>query len=216
MKQLKLSVSLWSADLGNLASAVRQAEPYADSFHIDVADGTFTPKLLFFPDLVHVLTEISAKPFEAHLITREPHRWLVPFAEAGVKRIIFYPEVTSQPSDCLERIRDLGLQAGMSVSVEQPLSMLRPYWELLDMVVILGTGFGVKGVNDIPETVYQKIEQLVKVRGANKLAFQIVADGAIRRHTVPRLKKCGVDTIVPGSLFFKNDPDELMDWLRSV
>ena len=36
---LKCSVSLWSADLANLAAEIKRVEPYAERFHLDVADG---------------------------------------------------------------------------------------------------------------------------------------------------------------------------------
>ena len=41
------------------------------------------------------------------------------------------------------------------------------------------------------------------------------ADGGIRRETVPLLAKVGVDYIVPGSLMFGSDPDEMRKWLGS-
>ena len=50
--RLLAEMSLWSADLGRLADDMARVEPYADIFHIDVADGHFSPALLFFPDLV--------------------------------------------------------------------------------------------------------------------------------------------------------------------
>ena len=52
---VKCSTSLWSADLANLAEAIRRVEPYSDRFHLDVADGHYVPNLLFFPDLVRAL-----------------------------------------------------------------------------------------------------------------------------------------------------------------
>ena len=48
---LRCSTSLWSADLVNLESEIKRVEPFSERFHLDVADGHFTPTLLFFPDL---------------------------------------------------------------------------------------------------------------------------------------------------------------------
>jgi ribulose-phosphate 3-epimerase len=45
-------MSLWSADLGHLGDEIQRVDPLTDIYHIDVADGHFSPALLFFPDLV--------------------------------------------------------------------------------------------------------------------------------------------------------------------
>ena len=92
---LKASVSLWSADLGNLASEIRRVDSYADLYHLDVSDGTYATLLLvFFPDLVKAIRGVTEKPFEVHLITQRPERWVQAFHTAGANRIIFYPETT--------------------------------------------------------------------------------------------------------------------------
>ena len=41
MAPLWLDLSLWSADLANLERDIRRLEPFADSFHLDAADGHF-------------------------------------------------------------------------------------------------------------------------------------------------------------------------------
>jgi pentose-5-phosphate-3-epimerase len=44
---LGCSASLWSADLGNLASEIKRVEPYSERFHLDVVDGHYVPSMLF-------------------------------------------------------------------------------------------------------------------------------------------------------------------------
>ncbi len=48
-------LSLWSADLSNFAAETERMDPYADLYHIDVADGHFAPQFLFFPDAVSLV-----------------------------------------------------------------------------------------------------------------------------------------------------------------
>ena len=86
---LKCSTSLWSADLGALAADMRRVEPYSERFHLDVADGHYSPTMLFFPDLVAALRSHSERPFEMHLMTEDPAAWIEPFAAAGADIIIF-------------------------------------------------------------------------------------------------------------------------------
>jgi ribulose-phosphate 3-epimerase len=214
---LKASVSLWSADLTNLASEIRRVDPYADLYHLDVSDGTYAPSLLlFFPDLVKAIRAVTEKPLEVHLITQRPQRWVDAFHAAGANRIVFYPETTENPSGLIDLIRAKGLGVGISLALETPVSTIEACLERLDVVCVLGTGFDVKSVQDAAEVTYEKIRQLVALRQRGHLSFEIEADGAIRRHTVPRLRQCGADIVVPGSLIFGGDPKETSRWLRSL
>ena len=213
---LKTSLSLWSADLANLENEIARSEPYADYYHLDVADGRYTETLLFFPDLVRSIRPHTEVPFEVHLICEEPDRWIIPFHASGADRIIFYPETSPQPKRLLREIKDRNMEVGVSLSVEQGIEKLEPYWDALDLVVVMGTDVGVKGVSDVAEGTYEKIRALVQERERRGLDFEIEADGAIRKETVPLLRKAGVDIVVPGSLMFANDMKAIKDWMHKL
>jgi len=213
-RMLKASLSLWSADLANLESEIKRSEPYADYYHLDVADGRYAETLLFFPDLVKAIRPHTQVPFEVHLICEDPEMWIEPFHAAGADRIIFYPGTPQDAGGIVGRITDLGMEVGVSLAVRQGIEMLDPYWEELDLVVVLGTDVGIKGVRDVADGTYEKIEALVLEREKRGLDFEIEADGAIRKETVPLLKKAGADIVVPGSLMFGNDMAETKRWMR--
>ena len=69
--RLLAEMSLWSADLGRLADDIARVEAFTDIFHIDVADGHFSPALLFFPDLVVAARRATAKPLHVHLMVAD-------------------------------------------------------------------------------------------------------------------------------------------------
>ncbi len=213
---LKLSVSLWSAELTNLETEIQRVDPYADLYHLDVADGTYAKLLLFFPDLVKSIRAKTAKPLEVHLITQNPERWVSPFAEAGADRVIFYPDTSSDIQGMINAIKTQNMSVGISLSVENPVALVQPYLEQLALVCILGTGFDVKGVNDVAKGTCDKIHDLTQLRKDKGLDFEIEADGAIRRHTVPKLRQAGADIVVPGSLIFCPEMKENGTWLQSL
>ena len=62
----------------------------------------------------------------------------------------------------------------------------------------------------------EKIHDLVELRKDKGLDFEIEADGAIRRHTVPKLRQAGADIVVPGSLIFCPEMKENSAWLQSL
>ena len=212
---LRCSASLWSADLANLGAEIKRIEPYADRFHFDVADGQYVKLLLFFPDLVKALRPYTALPFEVHLITLNPAQWLDAFVDAGADIIIFYLDTVADPIPLIHAIKAAGRRVGISLRVEDPVQLLEPYLHELDLVTIMGTYMGVKGVAMNP-AVPDKIRQLRRLIAEQGLATEIEADGGIRYETVPLLHHAGADLIVPGSLIFNGDPGQLREFLAEL
>jgi len=74
-----------------------------------------------------------------------------------------------------------------------------PYLDSVELVILLGTEVGVKGCDLVP-TAYDRLrEARALLREHAKHKVRLVADGAIRTHTVPQLRAAGADAIVPGS-----------------
>jgi ribulose-phosphate 3-epimerase len=212
---LKCSTSLWSADLGNLTADMKRVEPFSEQFHLDVADGHYVKNMLFFPDLIKQLRPHTKKPFEVHIMVTDPLGWIEPFVEAGADSIIFCFDSTKNPGEVLRAIRSSGKRAGVSLLITEPLDVLEPYWEQLDILTIVGTAMGIKGAS-MDASVPPKIRQAREIINKRKLKIDIEADGGIRRETVPLLKAAGADYIVPGSLMFKEDPPAMRAWLASL
>ena len=212
---LKCSTSLWSADLGNLTSDMKRVEPYSERFHIDVCDGHYVHDMLFFPDLVKSLRPHTHLPFEIHLMTTDPLSWVEPFIEAGADIIIFCLDSASDPLGVLRAIRSHGKQAGVSLLLTEPLELLEPLWEELDIVTLLGTAAGIKGVS-MDEGAPEKIRRARQIIESRKLPTVVEADGGIRRYSVPLIAAAGADFIVPGSLMFQENPAEMRSWLATL
>jgi ribulose-phosphate 3-epimerase len=212
---LKCSTSLWSADLANLAEAMRWSEPYSERFHLDVADGHYTPTMLFFPDLVRALRPHTRLPFEVHLMTTDPEIWIEPFADAGADLFIFCYDTVRDFSRLLAAVRERGKQIGISLQITESIECLEPYWPELDLVTLIGTTIGTKGTSMDPaaEMRIRQTRAIIRQRGVKT---EIQADGGIRRNTVPIIHQAGADWIVPGSLMFKENPAEMRQWLASL
>ena len=148
-------------------------------------------------------------------MTTDPASWVEPFIEAGADSIIFCLDSAKDPGALLKMIQGAGKQAGVSLLITEPLDLLEPYWEMLDMLTIVGTAMGIKGAS-MDASVPPKIRQARKIIKERGLRAEIEADGGIRRETVPLLHAAGADYIVPGSLMFKEDPAEMRAWLASL
>lgn len=212
---LKCSTSLWSADLANLASEMRRVEAYSDRFHLDVADGHYTPTLLFFPDLVAQLRPHTSLPMEVHLMTTDPLAWIEPFAQAGVDGFIFCYDSLRDVAAAIRAVKQRGKFVGISLGLSESVDLLDPYWNELDLVTLCGTAMGIKGAG-LDSSIPEKIRQAQRHIARAGAATEIQADGGIREHTVPLLAQAEVDWIVPGSLMFRGQPAELRLWLASL
>ncbi len=211
---LWLEVSLWSADLANLERDIRRLEPFADSFHLDAADGHYVRNLLFFPDLVARIREITAKPLHVHLFATRPMDLAPLFAAAGANRITVPLEAGKRVWQVIEWARERGLQAGVSLELDTPVEQLRGFRQRVDHVILMGTPPGVKGCGLDERACDRMAAAAAYLEGTRTL---LIADGGIRRETVPLLRASGAQGVVAGSLVCAaEDPAEVHEWLKSL
>lgn len=212
-EHLLLDVSLWSADLANLEKEIQRLEPFSDSFHFDAADGHFVPVLLFFPDLLARLRELTRAEFHVHLMATRPMDLLGAFLDAGADRITLPFEVGKRVQPALEFVKQRGKKTGVSIALDTPVEAIRGWLPLLDTVVVMGTETGVKGLGADPR-VFDRLTAVKRMAGGRVC---VTADGGIREETVPLLRAAGADAIVPGSLVCKaEDLAKTAGWLKSL
>lgn len=215
--RLLADVSLWSADLANLAAEIKRVEPFADSFHFDVSDAHFAPSLLFFPDLIRTLRPLTTRPFHVHLMVERPTTLIEDFIACGADVITVHAELAeSEVTAAIHAIRRAGRPAGIALRLETPVAASQPYFEEIEALLLLGTALGVKGQDLAPEA-GDRLLQVSSLLGGRRARVRLIADGGIRFQTVPLLRRAGADVIVPGSLVF-GSPDlaEAFSWLRAL
>ncbi|MBI4889059.1 MAG: ribulose-phosphate 3-epimerase [Acidobacteria bacterium] len=211
---LWLDVSLWSADLANLESEIKRLEPFADSFHLDAADGHYVPTLLFFPDLVARLRPLTKVPFHLHLLATRPMDLLPAFLQAGVDRVTFPVEAGKRINHAIDRVKEAGKLAGVSLELETPIQAVTPFRPHIASVTLMGTAMGIKGAA-LDDRACDRLSEMHAI--LDHYEIDLIADGAIRTHTAPLLRASGATAIVPGSLLC-NAPDlpATHAWLKSL
>jgi ribulose-phosphate 3-epimerase len=217
--RLLVEMSLWSADLGRLEADALRVEPFTDIFHIDVADGHFSPAMLFFPDLVACVRKSTAKPLHVHLMVADAvlMSQIDQFAEAGADLISVHVENKNAPA-ALSAIRAAGLRSGLVLQLDTPVSAVEPHLQQADMVTLLGTRIGVKGqgLDAKAESRLRETRSIVSMNGKGRRII-VAADGGIREHTVPGLRAAGAETIVMGSLAFgAQDLGSRIAWVHGL
>jgi len=215
--RLLADVSLWSADLANLAAGIERLEPFADSFHLDVSDAHFAPSLLFFPDLIRALRPLTKRPFHIHLMVDRPTMLIEELAACGADVITVHAEVgKSEAAAAIQAILRAGRSAGLALRLDTPVAASEPYLDRIDALLLLGTVLGLKGQDPAPEAC-DRLASAASMLGERRARVRLIADGGIRSHTVPLLRRAGADVIVPGSLVFQSrNLAETFSWLRAL
>jgi ribulose-phosphate 3-epimerase len=204
----RIAASILDADLSNLAHAVRRlATAGADRIHLDVMDAHFVPNLTFGAKTISHLRKRTELPLDAHLMVSEPGRFLDEYLDAGCDSITIHVEIEEEIAPILRRIRAAGRAAGLSLRPGTPLSALRPYQELLDIVMVMTVEPGFGGqvfMRDVAKDKLLAARDLLshKVHGG-----EVHVDGGINRETAEFVGGLGVDILVVGSALFTKGRD---------
>jgi ribulose-phosphate 3-epimerase len=213
---MKISVSLWSADLLELGAAVNLVAPHVDGLHLDVMDGLCVPNLLFGPDFISALRARTGICLDVHVMMSDTDAWLKRFAESGSDMITVHRRLCSDVRATLSKIREFGKKAGLVVELGDPIEAENLHLDLTDRLLVMGTEIGIKG-RDVDSRIGERIKAIVYERDRSQAGAEIFVDGGIRRHTIPMLATAGADGVIPGSLVFADkDPCAAIRWIKSL
>lgn len=203
MKKL-IAPSLLSADFSNLKKDIEMVnKSQAHWFHLDIMDGVFVPNISFgFPVISHI-KKYAKKPLDVHLMIVNPDRYLEEFKNAGADILTVHYEACTHLHRTLQKIKSLGMKAGVSVNPHTPVSFLKDVVSEADLVLIMSVNPGFGGQKYIQKSAEKVIElkQLIK---AKKLKTLIEIDGGIDNTNAASLAKQGVDVFVAGNYIFKS------------
>ncbi|MDH7500063.1 MAG: ribulose-phosphate 3-epimerase [candidate division NC10 bacterium] len=199
--RVKIAPSILSADFASLAEEVARVEGEADLLHLDVMDGHFVPNLTFGPPLVSALRKRTRLPFDVHLMVSDPDRFLLPFAEAGADFLTVHVEACPHLHRTLQRIKELGKKAGVSLNPSTPLSAIEWVKGEVDLVLLMSVNPGWGGQSFIPSTL-RKIRELAEMAGKDSLSFELEVDGGIQANNCKEVAEAGATLLVAGSFVF--------------
>ena len=199
---IKVAPSLLAADYLRIGEDVRRVkEAGADWLHFDVMDAHFVPNLTFGPHILAGMKKQADFCYDVHLMLTDPISFVDSYAEAGADIITVHAEANDW-LEAAEKIRALGLKAGVSLKPGTPADALKGCVHLFDRVLLMTVEPGFGGQKLMPDV-------LVKAKQLREMGFagDIEADGGISPSNMSLLTEAGVEVLVMGTGFFKaEDP----------
>lgn len=185
-----------------LESMVRQAETFTTYVQIDIMDGQFVPsRSISWEHLVSLPMKLS---WEAHLMVLHPEKQFEGFKKAGAQKVVFHYEAANSPREVISSARSLGLEVGIAINPETPISVIIPLVSEVDSVLFLTVTPGFYGSKFMPE-VLDKLAELRRERPD----VEIGVDGGIKADNIAQVAQKGADVIFVGSaIFMQPNPAE--------
>jgi ribulose-phosphate 3-epimerase len=211
-----ISPSILSADFAKLGEEVRAVdEAGADWIHIDVMDGHFVPNLTIGPGVVKALRPCSTKPFDVHLMISPVDLFLDAFADAGANIITVHPEAGPHLHRTVQRVKALGLKAGVSLNPATPVDALDYVLDDLDLVLVMSVNPGFGGQKFISSQL-GKIETIAERIAGRKLDVQLEVDGGIDPENARQAVDAGATVLVAGTAVFRGGPSSYAENIRAL
>jgi ribulose-phosphate 3-epimerase len=201
-RYVRIAPSILSANFAYLGMAIERAEAAgADVIHVDVMDGHFVPNMTIGPPVVAALRKVTRLPLDVHLMVEAPERCVEAFAKAGADMLTVHPEATAHLHQVLRQIRELGVQAGVSLNPATSESILRYVVGLVDLVLVMTVNPGFGGQDFLPEMLL-KIAAVRGILDSAGSAAWLSVDGGINVETAPLVVAHGANHLVSGSAIF--------------
>lgn len=203
-----------SADFANLAKDIELVNANADIIHLDIMDGVFVPNISYGTPVIKAICKGATIPVEAHLMIVEPQKFFEDYRKMGVGSISVHYEACTHLDRTVNRIRELGMKAGVAINPHTNVNLLEDIVRICDYILVMSVNPGFGGQSYIPYST-EKIAELKKIIEKNNPACLIEVDGGVTTENIEEIANAGADVVVAGSAVFgAKDPAQAIKILQ--
>jgi ribulose-phosphate 3-epimerase len=212
-----IAPSILTADFLNLANEIDMVNNSdADWIHLDIMDGIFVPNITFGFHIMKQIKKVAKKPLDVHLMIMDPDRYLEQFHEAGADVLTVHYETCNHLHRTIQKIKSLGMDAGVAINPHTPVHFLESILPDLDMVLNMTVNPGY-GAQSFIESSYDKIRKLKELIHKTGSSARIQVDGGVDLKNIGKLRDAGVGVFVVGNAVFgAEDPVGMIRKLKEV
>ena len=213
MKNRLVSPSIFASDFYSLKTGLLAMENAGvDMIHFDVMDNHFVPNISFGKKVIEDVvckTKIFAN---VHLMIELDQRGLSDFLSLDIGNITIHSEATNGDLiNYLKLIRESGKTVGISIKPSTPISSVKPYLDMIDLLLVMSVEPGYSG-QVFMESTFSRLNEARDMIADRDIIIQV--DGGVNRDNYKEILKAGANCLVIGSAFFRDrDPKE---WVKLI
>ena len=215
---IKIAPSILAADFARLGEEVEEIRRGgADYVHVDVMDGCFVPNISVGIPVVASLRRATDMLLDVHLMIDRPVRYVERFCKAGADLVNLHAEADSLENnlEALRIIRANGKKCGVTLKPGTPAEAVRPYLELVDLVLIMTVEPGFGGQKFMADMM-DKVRAVRAMLDIVRPGCDVEVDGGVDPLTAPICKAAGANVLVAGSAVFgKTDRAAAIEAIRN-
>lgn len=216
---IKIAPSILSADFTKLGAEIEDIRSAgAEYVHFDVMDGFFVPNISIGIPVLKSVRKMTDMFLDVHLMIDKPGRYAKAFCDAEADLVMFHVEADSYQniSDAIDIVKESGRKVGLAVKPRTPASVLYPFIDRLDMVLVMTVEPGFGGQSFMHDQL-PKITELRHEIDKRGLACELEVDGGVDPVTAKLVKDAGATVLVAGSAVFgKPDRKAQIDAIRNA
>ncbi len=207
LTEVQVCPSILAADFGAFRASVQELlDAGARTFHVDVMDGHFVPVITFGTGVVSAIADVVhdvGGALAVHMMVERPERFIDDYAKAGADAYTVHVEATPHLHYWIERIRDAGMAAGVTLNPGTPLAAAEIVAAMADNLLCMSVNPGWGGQSFIPAS----LERLTALRALARPGAGVEIDGGVGPATIADCARAGANRFTAGSAIFSaSDP----------